>query len=208
MRTRNLMMTILFALLLLPAVGWGEIEKEAITTDSGFQLYWWPKLPPIGGWESDRDASLHYAVNALVPKGKSFAEAETVMYAKAIYKPGIPEAESVDDLIKSDIEHFKEEDPSITVTQLADVTDGDNKKLKIYEFVPAGDGNWEAVAYGSEGDFYLIFTVSSQNASGYKSAFPQFAELLGKYKEKLTSGDDDTAPGKLDSVPESEEDGD
>ncbi|MCC6694287.1 MAG: hypothetical protein IT365_01525 [Candidatus Hydrogenedentes bacterium] len=175
----------LIVALLFPVAGWGEIEKQAIRTDEGFAFYWWPKLPSIDGWEPDRDASFHYQVNAIVPKGKGFADAETVMYAKAIYKPGIGDTKSVDDLVKNDTEHFKEDDPSIEIKQLPDIVDGDGKKLKVYRFTPAKEGNWEAVAYGSEGDFFLIFAISSRSAAGFDAQFPKFKELLGKYKQNL-----------------------
>ena len=44
-----------------------EIEKVALPGDNGFQFYWWPKLVPFKEWHHDRDASLHYQVNAMVP---------------------------------------------------------------------------------------------------------------------------------------------
>ncbi len=67
--------------LALPAAA--EIERQAVPCEQRLCFDWWPKLPSIDGWEQDRGYSFHYSVNALVPKGSSFANANTVMYAKA-----------------------------------------------------------------------------------------------------------------------------
>ena len=171
--------------LVLTVCASAEMERKAITTDNGLQLFWWPILPQVKGWEQDKTASEGYGVNALVPKGESFSDSETIMYAKAHYKPQDPECDSLEELMKNDQGHFKEEDPSIHIKQLDDISDGDGKKLKAFEFAPEKEGNWEVVAYGEEGDYYLIFTMSSRKESGYRTNLQTFKELLSNYKEKL-----------------------
>ena len=169
--------------LALPAAA--EIEKYAVPSEQGFCLHWWPKLPSIEGWEQDREHSLHYSVNALVPSGSSFADSDVVMYAKAVYKPREPEATSLSVLIENDRSDFIKNVPGVKIEEVEPLTTGDGKKLRSLTFTPpASGGNWEQVSYGEEGDFYLIFTLSSRSADGFRSARAVYRDLISRYKEK------------------------
>ncbi len=98
-----------FAIVLVAAsaTASAEIEKVAVPTDNGLTLHWWPKLPDVAGWHFDRDASYHYGFAAWAPDNFTFADAETVIYARAIYKPRDPETKSLDVLIERDKQHFR-----------------------------------------------------------------------------------------------------
>ena len=172
---------VIAALFLFPGTALPEIVKTAIPSGQGLQLYWWPKLAVVPGWHSDQDASLHYAFNAVVPDGHTFSDAESVIYAKANYKPRTPETKSVDDLVKQDIHFFKADDPTVTITKQGDLTDRDGMHFMTYEFAPQGKGNWETVSYGEEGDFFLIFTLSSQSEMGMQNSFPVFENIIANY---------------------------
>jgi hypothetical protein len=82
-----------FAIVLVAAYATAsaEIEKVAIPTDNGLTLHWWPKLPDVAGWHFDREASYHYGFAAWAPDNFTFSNAETVIYARAVYKPRDPE---------------------------------------------------------------------------------------------------------------------
>jgi hypothetical protein len=161
-----------------------EIERIAIPNERAIQFYWWPKLAPIEGWQQDREFSFRYSVNALAPVGKSFANAETVMYAKAVFKPRVPNVKSLEALIASDRKEFLAKVPGITIADAPPLKTADGLKLISLTYTPAGEGNWERVSYLEEGEFYLIFTVSSRTASGYKSAEKSYESLISTYREK------------------------
>lgn len=40
------------------------------------------------------------------------------------------------------------------------------------------------ISYGEEGEFYLIFTVSSRSLNGYQAAMNAYQQLIRRYKEK------------------------
>jgi hypothetical protein len=105
---RAFMKPIYFALvlLLLSASASAEMEKTALSCETGMCLRWWPKLPHIEGWHQDREQSYNYRANALAPDGFTFADAETVMYATALFKPRIPETRSLEMLIANDKSSF------------------------------------------------------------------------------------------------------
>lgn len=174
------------ALLLLTALSttaFSEIEKVAILCKTGICLYWWPKLPAISGWHHDQDASLYYGVNALAPDHFTFYNAEAVIYAKADYKPRIPETKNVDQLIASDEKQFTADNPNLTISEVSPLSTADKKKLRSVTFFPQGKGNWERVSYGEEGDYFLVFTLSSTSRAGYDKALSAYEQLVGEYKE-------------------------
>jgi hypothetical protein len=170
-------------LLLVPLTGLPEIEKVGQPCETGICLAWWPKLEPINGWHHEPGPSLANGVNVQVPDGLTFSNAESVIYAKAAYKPRIPETTSLEILIKDDKEEFLKHDPSIAIAKVPPLKTMGGKALESYTFFPKVKGNWEQVSYGEEGDFYLIFTISSRSREGFLSALPVYEQYIARYKE-------------------------
>ncbi|TLS65456.1 hypothetical protein FEF65_12915 [Mariprofundus erugo] len=157
--------------------------KIAIPSDKGMSFYWWPKLPSVSGWHQDKDSSFHYSVNALAPDNSTFSNAETVIYAKAIYKPRDPEVKSIEMLIARDKKEFLTSVPSVKTQEVKPLITADGKQFKSFTFFPNGPGSWERVTYGEEGEFFLIFTISSRSKSGYDAAEGTYEKLISLYKE-------------------------
>ena len=160
-----------------------EIEKLAIPGDEGMCLYWWPKLPSVKGWHHDREHSLQYSMNALAPDGATFATAEAVIYAQAIYKPRESETKSVQMLIDRDKKDFLAQTLDLAISEVDPLVDGDGGALRSVTRSPRTAGSWELVSYGDEGDFYLIFCVSSRSKTGYEAALPAYRDLIRRYKK-------------------------
>jgi hypothetical protein len=177
--------SLLAILLILSASvrGFAEVEKFAVPSEHGIDFYWWPKLPAIAGWSHDEEASQTLAANVLVPDGSSFSAAPAVMYAKAFYKPRAPEIRSLRELVDSDRGEFEHSMPDLRVERLPDLATSDHHPLVQLSFSPKGDGNWERVAYGEEGDYYLIFAISAQSEADLKAALPAFGKLVAAYQE-------------------------
>ncbi len=174
-------MVVAAALLCGPAIA--EIEKTALICQSSVCFYWWPKLSQPKGWHGDRDSSYQLRANVLVPDGSTFSNAGTVIYAEALYKPDHPETTSLEALIAGDKEQFLEHRPDTRVASSGALVTGDGKKLESFTFFPGKEGDWEKVSYGEEGDFYLIFTVSSRTEKAYKEAEPVYKSVIGNYRE-------------------------
>ncbi len=102
-----------------------------------------------------------------------------------MYKPREPEATSLSVLIEIDRNDFLKDVPGVKIEEVEPLTTGDGRKLRSLMFTPpASGGNWEQVSYGEEGDFYLIFTVSSRSAEGFASCRTAYRDLISRYKEK------------------------
>jgi hypothetical protein len=176
--------TLLATFLIASSAALADIEKIAIPSESGLRFYWWPKVTPLSGWHRDREHSFHYSVNALAPDGFTFANAATVMYAKAVYKPREPDVKSLEMLIAKDKRNFLAAIPDIVIEEAATLTTADGQKLRTFTFFPKSQGNWERVAYAEEGEFYVVFTLSSRTVNGYKDSLRAFEQLVAQYREK------------------------
>lgn len=168
--------------LLLSGAAHAQIEKIATPTNSGIKLQWWPKVQPPHGWHFDNGSSHHFSFNAMAPDGSTFSNAETVIYAKAEYKPRVPETESLAQLVKQDISDFHHAYPGMEVAVEPSVLTADHKQLQVITFTPAAGGNWERVAYGEAADFYVLFSVSSRTKSGLDLAMPAFRAMVASYR--------------------------
>jgi len=179
---KRLITTCFFLLvILLSATANAEIEKIVVPCEQKMCFYWWPKLAVIKGWHHERDFSYHYGVNAQAPDGYTFANAESVIYAKALYKPTIPETKSLEMLISKDKNDFISRDPNIIVSEVDAPKTKDDRALKSFTFIPKEKGNWEQVSYGEEEEFYLIFTVSSRTKEGFAKALGVYKQFISQY---------------------------
>ena len=168
----------------LSASAAAEIEKKAQPCEKGICLYWWPKLPPLANWHHEDGSSFRYDANALAPDGTTFADAPSVMYAKALYKPRAPQIKSVASLIADDKSQFISDVPGVLISEEKPLSTADGRKLRSFSYFPAQGGNWERVSYGEEGDYYLIFTLSSRTREAYDQALPSYEALIAAYHEK------------------------
>jgi len=175
---------ILFPLLMMPpTLAYADMEKIATPCKNSICFHWWPKLPNIKGWHQDRDQSLYFSVNAQAPDGKTFADAETVIYANAPYKPRIPETKSLQMLIDDDQKNFRSNYPGIDIQEVDSLVTSDGQVLRSFRYFPEKKGNWEQVSYGEEGDFYLIFTISSRSKKGFDNAFNDYKQFVNGYAQ-------------------------
>ncbi|HUQ10583.1 MAG TPA: hypothetical protein VM146_09735 [Steroidobacteraceae bacterium] len=183
MKTLVVLLSFFTAALGTPAA-LAEIEKNAEPCETGICLHWWPKLPELHGWHGDRGSSLRYGANALAPNGFTFSNAETVIYARALFKPRMPKATSLETLITDDKQELLSGNVGVRISETKALVTGDGQNLRSFMFSPEAGGNWERVSYGEEGEFYLLFTISSRTASGYKKAEPAYEELIHRYRAK------------------------
>ena len=95
----------------------------------------------------------------------------------------MPETKTLEELIKNDHNKFKTE-ADVIIKKFKTYITADKNKLISYTFYPKVKGNWEQVSYGEEGEFFLIFTISSRTKSGLLDMLPIYEKYLAKYNEK------------------------
>jgi hypothetical protein len=159
------------------------MERIATPCRTGICFNWWPKLAVPAGWQHDRDHSLHYNFNALAPDGKSFADAEAVMYANAVYRPRVPESKTLEQFIRHDHENFTKSNPGLKIASATALKTADGKTARSWSLSPQGAGQWEQVAYLEQGEYYIVFVVSSRTQAGLRASMPAFEQLISGYRE-------------------------
>jgi hypothetical protein len=175
---------ILFAIVIAgSSSAFADVEKVATICEKAICPHWWPKVSVPAGWQHDRDYSLHFNFNALAPQGKSFADADTVMYANAVYKPRVPESKTLQEFIATDHANFRRETRDLSIVSSGNVTTADGKSALTWLLEPKTTGQWERVAYVEEGDYYMVFVISSRTQAGRNAGMPSFESLLNQYKE-------------------------
>jgi hypothetical protein len=173
----------LMILLAAATVADAEVVKMAVPSDSGLRLYWWPALPIPKGWQHDDEVSREREVNVILPIGKSFDDAPAVIYARADYKPRLPQVHSLADYIHQDKADIGSQSPTAAIADRPDVKTGDGATLKVVSYALPAKRQWELVAYGEEGDYYVLFTVSAATDTDLKDAESVFYGLLARYKK-------------------------
>lgn len=176
--------TLSFAAVTLSSPASAEVEKIATTCKQQICFHWWPKVPAIKDWHHDRENSLHYNFNALAPIGKTFSNAETVMYANAVYKPRVPENKTLGAFIDGDLQKFRSDNPDLNVTEESPLKTGDGKTVRQFRLIPSLQGQWKRVAYIEEGDYYVDFVISSRSEKGLSDSSAAYEMLITSYKEK------------------------
>ena len=170
--------------LFLISISYAEIKKTVIPGKEcgGMCFHWWPVLPVVEGWNQDVKASYNYSANAQAPNNYTFSNSETVIYSKALFKPRMPKIKSIEALIESDLKKFNE-GQELIVSKIAPLATADGKKVITYSFYPKNKGNWEHVGYSEEGEFFLLFTISSRTKSGLVKNLPAYNKFVSEYRE-------------------------
>ncbi|PLY07854.1 MAG: hypothetical protein C0625_03885 [Arcobacter sp.] len=162
-----------------------EIEKVSYFCEEKMCFSWWPKLSNIDGWEHNREVSLHYSMNTYIPSGYNFSNAESIIYARAIWKEKVS-FNSLEEFIRDDIRDFRKNKPDVIISNIklkSFLSDKYYKSLKFF-----GNKNYEQVVYSDEKDekgneYFILFTLSSFSKKAYEDSVPFFEELLLNYKK-------------------------
>lgn len=173
---------VLLVLFIAWVSAYAEVEKIATLCDKGFCFYCWPKLPNVKGWHHDRDQSLFFNINAQVPDGKTFADAETIIYANVLFKIQNPEAKTLHMLINIDHQQFRSDFPNAEIQEVKPLVTADGKTLRSFTYSSTEKNSWEQASFGEEREFYLIFTVSSRTPQGFSEAFSDYKKFINSYK--------------------------
>jgi hypothetical protein len=180
---RTFQLCLLLAGLLLHSYAEAKIERLALACGNAICPRWWPELAPPKGWVHDRTYSAHYNVNAVCEEGKSFKDAEVVMYANAVFKPRVPQHKTLEEFIAGDLASFRTKHQGLVIKQSSDLKTSDGKQVVSWTLDPSGSGQWERTAYLEEGDFYIVFVISSRSQAGRDSQMQTFEQWIASYKE-------------------------
>ena len=140
------------------------------------------KLTAPSGWVLDNKSGAQQGIHAVFyEKGKSWAQAETVMYGNTA-ELKIPKQENLKELMQYDKGVFKKKYPGIKITEEKNIIINGNTTAIVRFFGSKSYGNYEAIAYIDAGKTGIMIVMSSRTESGFKKAYEKFVELVKSYE--------------------------
>ena len=97
-------------------------------------------------------------------------------------RPRMPETKALQMLIDNDQRQFQADLPGVQILEVEPISTGDDQALRSFTYSPAKTGNWERVSYGEDGEFFLIFTVSSKTKNDLLNALDDYKKFIGDYR--------------------------
>lgn len=92
-------------------------------------------------------------------------------------------AKTLDELIAQDQKRFRSEIPDIDIVSDGPLKTRDGKIARTWRLSPKSKGQWERVAYFEEGEYYMVFVISSRVKSGIEKNMSSFESMVVNYKE-------------------------
>jgi len=176
---------LLSILLLISGAAYAEVLKPFIPAEPDMKGFWWPVYINSSGEKQESFYGMTQGQYPTAEDGTLLNEIETVIYARALYKPRLPTLASIEELIENEQKQFKDRTPGIEIKATEPVKTLDGKELKSYSFFLKEKGSWERVTYSEEGDFYLLFTIRSQNQQRYEQDLEAYLNYIRKYRKSL-----------------------
>jgi hypothetical protein len=180
MKSRVILLTVLLGFLLVPALLAAEKEfgGGGIVYGEGYAFL--IDAPP--GWVLDTRSGVPDGLYAVFyPRGSSWSESPTVMYAAwaSKKKEGVS---TLQQMIDKDVANFKKDNPSMVITESRPLKTGDGKTALVRLFKGGQEGNSEAVAYVGEKAGVAVLVLASHNQVAFNKAIPAFEKLVSSYQ--------------------------
>lgn len=172
-------------LLLVSSTAGAEALKPFIPAAPSMQGFWWPVYIDASGTQQESFYGLPLGDYPSAADGTLLSNIETIIYARALFKPRMPTITSLEELIESDQKQFRSRNPGVQISATEPVTAGDNERLVSYTYFPQKSGTWERVSYSEEGEFYLLFTIRSQSQQRYRQDLESYLSYIRKYRKPL-----------------------
>lgn len=117
---------------------------------------------------------------AFCPDSTTWVKSKVVMYANVTYKTD--DDQTLDDVIKLDIQHFEKDSPGVKSTKSNTLnTFTQRKEVVIYDFSNPSKMNFESVAYIDEGDVVIMIVLGSRDEKIFKANRKDFERLVSSY---------------------------
>ena len=176
---------LLSILLLITSAAYGEALKPFIPAEPDMKAFWWPVYIDASGAQQESFYGLTLGKYPTAEDGALLTDIETVIYARALFKPRMPKVASLEELIEDEQRQFRSKTPGVEISVTEPVKTTDGKALMSYTYFPKESGSWERVTYSEEGDFYLLFTIRSQNQQRYQQDLESYLNYIRKYRKPL-----------------------
>lgn len=133
------------------------------------------------GWVLDDTSGMGSLIRVVFyPRGQSWSEASTVMYANPLHHKESARA-GLEDMIEKDVKAFRKQTPRGMVSVAPAIETVGKRKAEVRWFAPDGTQPVEACAYIPEDGMVMLLVLSSRSADGFQKALPAFQWLVHSY---------------------------
>ena len=169
---------------ILPASA--EIEKFVQPCEQKLCPFFRASLAIPKGWQEDQAATKKLNMQVLVPRGKTYDNAEAVIYATVTFNP---EKKPIADFIAEDHARWRKSTPDVKISPLPDVvrTSG-GEPFRVHEFqAPSRRGQpFERVATTTDTDkdgnpFLVGVVLTAESRKGLLGAAQAYLSVLKAY---------------------------
>lgn len=164
-----------------------EAPKPFIPEEPEMKGYWWPVYIDASGKREESFYGLPLGDYPTAANGTLLDDIETVIYARAIFKPRVRTILSLEELIEDDQQQFRRRDPDAVIRAVEPVMTTEGDALRSYLYISQKGNSWEQVSYSEEGQFYLLFTIRSQSQHRYVEDLPSYLNYIRKYRKLLVN---------------------
>ena len=178
--------TLALVTLLAAAPAHAEIEKLLLHCEQTLCPCFRASLTVPNGWQEDTAATTKLKVRVLVPRGRTYDNAEALIYANVRFNP---EKKSVADFIAEDEAHWRSSTPDAKITPLPDVVRANGKepfRMREFEAPSRKSQPFERVATTTDtdkdGNAYLVGVVlTALSRKGLMAAEQAYLSVLKAY---------------------------
>lgn len=178
---------LLTLLILISTALSAEPLKPFIPAEPTMQGFWWPVYIDASGAQQESFYGLPLGDYPTAADGALLSDIETIIYARALYKPRTPRIKSLGELVEAEKRQFRARNPEVEISAIEPVQAADGETLTSYTYFPRKSGTWERVTYSEEGDFYLLFTIRSQSKLRYQQDLESYLTYIRKYRKPLVN---------------------
>jgi hypothetical protein len=171
---RRIFALVLFAVL-MPVTARAEVEKVEMKCEKGPCVKWFPKVTPPRAWHYDEDESAEQGVKVFAPDDM---HSDMRMYTYAIQKTDKPALRTLDDVIVHEKENYKE-GQAMEGKPLSTL---DGKKLRTFLYATKGEIRWDQASYGEEGQFYVVFAITTNGLYELTRYVNDYSSFVGSYR--------------------------
>jgi len=166
---------------------WKATPRESdggILTGEGYAF----SLSAPRGWLFDTQAGRSDGVLAVFyRRGESWAMGDAVMYTTVVYKDKKGMGDTIDKVIKADMDRFLQNNPGMKAQRGRKITTGDGRKATVYTFTQSAtalEGKaaaQEKIAYIDTPRAVVLIVLSSHTKESYDRSLADFSTLVHSF---------------------------
>jgi hypothetical protein len=153
------------AMLLTTSLVSAEVENIATPDPECNCIRFWhrPKVVAPTGWTIDDEAGTYHQIAALAPGNASFDDSQVVMYARAIRKSD--QHKNLRSFVQAAADTQRKANATNKIINRGTLKRSDKTEFVLVEVTPkpSQQANFDYIAYGEEGEFWIAYVLSAQD---------------------------------------------